>query len=57
MTASTQDSPGTDFIVERDNLRHCRFVPANEPRLAAGEALLRVAMHRERKKGLNGAHS
>ena len=32
-----------DFVVERANLRHCRWVSAPEPDLHSGQVLLKVA--------------
>jgi len=34
---------GLDFVVERGNLRHCKWVPAPEPDLRSGQVLLKVA--------------
>jgi hypothetical protein len=45
MAASTENTKAVDFVVERGNLRHCRFVPAPPPddiELHSGQVLLRV---------------
>ena len=45
MSFDSDDSPALDFIVERDNLRQCRFVPGVESgrtELEDGQVLLRV---------------
>ena len=46
VSAKTDDSAAADFVVERGNLRRCRFVRAPEPgaiELPTGHVLLRVA--------------
>jgi len=45
MSFDSDDSRALDFIVERDNLRQCKFVPGVESgrsELEAGQVLLRV---------------
>ncbi len=45
MASKTDDAKGMHFLVKRDDLRRCRFVPAEAPdqvELADGQALLRV---------------
>jgi hypothetical protein len=43
MSSRSEDATAVDFVVERGNLRHCKFVDASPPTaLAAGDVLLRV---------------